>query len=271
MLEYKLRDPTQLPFEILEQAHWRPAEVQLCCKYKPTNAARPEFRRLRKFWRQKEVFFNFALDALLFTLPPEDLAKFGNSISNLGFMEARLFGGYSMALKKIIGVPDFLIADTERCILGEIKVSAGYDYQQFVKYQTFAALSRILDHLPNNFEHVVVVQDDVECAFIKDYEKNWTPKVIGSQLQLDGTLKQEAARIVRENIRTLGSRLNQETVFGRYVQNWDDDDLLTNTAVFTWPEFARKMGESTGRKDLAPFVLSIQNLGMGVVEFDQDC
>ncbi len=74
-------------------------------------------------------------------LNPTELAKFAESLSSLQFNDAFLFGGYCQELKRIIGVPDFVVSDKTSCILGEIKISAKYDITQFVKY--FAPLKEL--------------------------------------------------------------------------------------------------------------------------------
>jgi len=48
MLQFKKRNPVELSFEVLEQAYWRPREVQLCCKYKPSETFEVEYKRLRR-------------------------------------------------------------------------------------------------------------------------------------------------------------------------------------------------------------------------------
>ncbi len=143
MFTLKKRDPTELPFEVLEQAHWRPREVQLCEKHKPEDRKGKEFLRLRNLWRQKEVFINFALNSLLMSLTSKELATLANNLSGRKFSpETGLFGGYSQALKKTIGVPDFILSDGDAAVLGETKLADKFGFDQFVKYQSFAMMCR---------------------------------------------------------------------------------------------------------------------------------
>jgi hypothetical protein len=276
MLILKRRNIAQLPFEVLEQAHWRPREMQLCCKHKPEGANTGEFRRLRKLWRQREINFNFALDALLMCCDPSELSGFASGLSGVDFDKTYLLDGYCQQLKKIIGVPDFVLSDKNNCILGENKVSAVYEFTQFIKYQTFGMLCRSAPGLPNKLMHIIVVPDPSPARFLSDYGKAWSPNILNNDLILDDGDQSHVFTILHENIDLFSNKLQlAKDIKASNVLTTDalkeQASELMQTKVYSWKEFVEIFDRTAERPDLSFASQTLFNLGMGKIEIDLDC
>lgn len=276
MLTLKRRNIVELPFEVLEQAHWRPSEAQLCCQHKPDHSEGPEYSRLRALWRRREVNFNFSLDALLMGLHPSEFSRFASALSGIAFDDTCLFDGYSQELKKIIGVPDLVISDGTNCVLGENKIAAGYEIGQFIKYQTFAMLCRAADSLPSNLVHVIVVQDTEPGRFISDFGKAWRPDLIDSELFLGDEDRSFVLKAMTQNIVAIAKKFNlAKGIRAPNVLTVDSLEAqagkLTRTIVISWHDFVKKFDAETNRPDLQPASRTLLNLGMGNVEIEMSC
>lgn len=266
MLELKRRNLVELPFEVLEQAHWRAREVQLCCKYKTAESDEKEYIRLRRHWRQKEVFFNFSLDALLMALNPTELANVAKAISSLHFKSSFFFSGYCQQLKSIIGVPDFIVSDEYSCVLGEIKIVGKrlYDFDQYIKYQSFAALCRAISHLPKELIHIVVVPDTEPIRFISDYGKNWIPEVKQGELELSQNEKEFVVKKLKENLVEIANKLKERSL-GK------DTCELIPTLILSWNDFIEKFDVAAQRTDLKFASQTLLDLSMGKVTIELNC
>lgn len=267
MLEFKKQNIVELPFEILEQAHWRPREVELCCKYKKPNDGEYEYKRLQRLWRTREVFFNFSLNALLMSLRPSEMAGFAEALSDLRFDSAYLFSGYSANLKKIIGVPDFIIGDETSAILAEIKITAKYDLQQFVKYQTFAMLCKALNYLPDNFSHLIITANLEPNILIKDYRKNWQPELKNNNLLLSINEQEKVLLEMRENISKIKLKADKSLPGNLDLRKLErESKILIPTNVISWKDFTSKFNSSTKRTDLTVASEDLYKIATGKIE-----
>lgn len=262
MLKLKNRNIAELPFEVLEQAHWRPAEAQLCCKYKPATKAMAEYQRLRGHWRQKEVNVNFSLDALLLSLRPGELGRYAQFVSGLDFGDARLVDGYCAELKKVIGVPDFVLSDSVNCILGENKLTASYSREQFVKYQSFANFCYASNELPSQIVHLVIVRDLDPNRFINDIGKSWRPALVNGHLVLDRTDEKSILETVHANVDSHG-RINK--FFN------ENECQLVRTVVLSWSQFLDYFDKATQRPDLRGASERLLEIASGTFDIEPSC
>ena len=257
MFTLKKRDPTELPFEVLEQAHWRPREVQLCEKHKPEDRKGKEFLRLRTLWRQKEVFINFALNSLLMSLTSKELATLANNLSGRKFSpETGLFGGYSQALKKTIGVPDFILSDGDAADIGETKLAAKFGFNQYIKYQSFAMMCRAAQDLPNEFSVTVVVRDKTASRAFSGINQKWNPTInSASTLELDQATQDRAKKTFQTNAKNIAQIWGIGPKFYRSII--DHSGKLVPVQAVSWNEFASTLRNASERPETR---LNIENL-----------
>ena len=79
-LEYRIQSLAELPFMVLEHAHWRPQAAKLRTEDKAklregVGSDAKNYRLLRKAWAREETWINCSLNALLMGLPQAMLAE----------------------------------------------------------------------------------------------------------------------------------------------------------------------------------------------------
>lgn len=198
LLRFRPLSVVDVPFQVLENAYWRPQAAKLHGRHKETLAAVSDTRakqiyeKLQVAWRLEETWINHALNALLLALPADGLGKLlgdiwgGHPVAAPGVAKID-----SAGIASITGDPDFVVVGSEICVLGESKVAAQptshrYGFQQFTKYQLLGSMVSCARDPAFRREpkHVVVVPDLDPSHFCDDHDQ-WRPRLEGSRLVFD--------------------------------------------------------------------------------------
>ncbi len=189
----------ELPFQVLENAHWRPQAAKLQPEMKRKLASAPagtphqgSAQRLWTAWRREETWINHSLSAVLSGIPDRSLGSLMRDLTGLEAWEsphlAKLDSG---GLSGLTGDPDFIVSSADSSVLGESKVAAHakshrYSFEQFTKYQFLGSLLECARDpaLRRSVAHLVLVPDPEPGRFSSDY-KMWRPGVQDGRLIAD--------------------------------------------------------------------------------------
>lgn len=278
-----------VPFWVLEDAHWAPQAAKLHGKHQaslnalPGSADKKTYEKLRLAWTREETWINQSLNALLAALPECVTVelfrpRFDGHDARLPKVE-RL---HSAGIASVTGDPDFIVASDRTRIFGEAKVAAHpknhkYSFRQFTKYMMLGALTQCAraPHLRRQASHLVLVPSADPAAFCGDYSW-WNPSVE------DGSLVVDPARIEPRD-RTWGvadaggwRALVRRTLLSPSVRSRFDVDVaeleallardspvLVPTKVITWEAFlleARRLCKAGGFLGLASAATALGRL-----------
>ena len=251
-----------VPFQVLENAFWRPQAAKLCDKHRGSlksisgPGAEKSYQKLRVAWRREETWINHALNALLASVP--DLS--------LGRVLGEMNGGEALAgpvvstldsggIASTTGAPDFIVMGEKACVLGETKVaaqptSARYSFQQFTKYQTLAAILTCAraPGMRRSPTHLLVVPEIEPQKFCSDSDQ-WRPQARGHRLVVDAkTMKIRDPKGRFSDFATWSAYVRKTLLDKRVLSRCDldtekverlmaaDSPCLVPTYVVTWAE-----------------------------------
>lgn len=265
------------PYAILEHAHWVPFSAGLSEKFRPKQSeSAPDeklFMRLRRLWRNQEVWLSHALECVLLGCGPSLLAEvFGGapaSPDRCGLYQADWPG-----LNRDVGVPDLIVIRDATLYLVEVKSGATaskhrYSRQQHAKYMKFAALAICSNAVAEEHgsplpiskaEHWLLAPPGGIEHNVNDFP-DWRP-VVDREGRL--TIGSEAARrAIEEDIgRFLRAKAaTYELAIERYAGS-----TQTPTKLVPWSEFAgnlSRVAEKGGRPDLVREAVRLEELSEG--------
>ncbi len=180
---------TALPFQVLESAFWRPQAAKLHGRYKASLAEIAADRvtktpeRLRVAWSREETWINHSLSTLLMALPSSLLSALMAEVIGFRCRDEAVVSRLDTPFRKLTGFPDFVVADSAACVLGESKVAAHskshkYSFQQFSKYMTLGAICECATNpeISRRTAHLLLVPTLDAREFCSDWEA-WRPQV----------------------------------------------------------------------------------------------
>lgn len=198
-LRYVAQTLTDLPFLVLEQAHWVPGRAFLREKDKPAlrqrhpDASR-EVDRLRAAWPKSETWLNLALAALFMALPQKLLAAvISQHVGGLAFEKGRVVGLDSTGLGHLVGEPDLVLLNDADVVLIESKVatkanSHRYSFPQLTKYMLLGTVVACAENpdVRRTPYHLLLVPDEDPRLFCDDAPA-WSPQIVDGRLRVDPT------------------------------------------------------------------------------------
>ena len=187
-----------VPFQVLENAYWRPQAAKLCDKHQGSlksisgPGAEKNYQKLRVAWHREETWINHALNALLASLPDLSLGRVLGEMTGGAALAGPVVSTLDSAgIASTTGAPDFIVKGENACVLGETKVaaqptSARYSFQQFTKYQTLAAILTCARArgVSRTTTHLLVVPEIEPQKFCSDSDQ-WRPQVREGRLIVD--------------------------------------------------------------------------------------
>lgn len=186
------------PFQVLENAFWRPQAAKLAPKHRASlaesskGAGTKTYEHLRAAWRREETWINHALNALLASMPDAMLGRFLGDLCNgtrLDASQVSLMDSGGMA--SLTGAPDFVVMGTRTCVLGESKVAAHsashrYSFGQFTKYQMLGAMLTCArdPKMRRSVVHLILSPEPHPEKFCSDRDQ-WHPDVADARIRID--------------------------------------------------------------------------------------
>lgn len=281
-----------LPFEILEDACWKPQALGARRRNEGSSAARKQARiaLLRGKWPKEEIWVNAALDQILAASPPRLLGdafpRFGGSLTGtaLRLQSERV----PTPLRKHVGDPDFVLWDQRQgvLVLGEVKIgatksNARYSFEQFSKYMLYGALVQ-LSGLAKTVTHVVIAPSTEPTEFCNDAE-SWHPKVDGVSGRLSVAPKRMQLGRQKRGYRDFGSwreyareqltdkewmAANGDYTPAAVVELLEGSSapVLVPTYVVTWDRLCGELVRACGEQHaghLVPAIEQLRRLGKG--------
>jgi hypothetical protein len=185
------------PFQVLENAFWRPQAAKLAAKHRESIAETSKpgtktYELLRAAWRREETWINHALNALLASMPDDMLARFlGDQCGGTRLDASQVSMMDSGGMASLTGAPDFIVMGTRTCVLGESKVAAHsashrYSFGQFTKYQMLGAMLTCArdPKMRRNVVHLILSPEPHPEHFSSDWDQ-WRPDVEGARMRID--------------------------------------------------------------------------------------
>lgn len=292
LLRFEPLTVVDLPFEVLENAFWRPQAAKLHGKHKESLAAisnetaKKSYQKLRVAWRREETWINHALNALLASIP--DVL--------LGGLIGELCGGIALdaphlakldagGIPSITGAPDFVVMGRTTCILGESKVAAHaasqrYDFQQFTKYQMLGAILACARDpaIKRDPAHLIVVPDAEPRSFCADHGQ-WRPQVHGRRIAVEpDSIDVRDAKGRFRDFATWRTFVRDTLLDKRVLKRCDLDGdklarltavespILVPTYVVTWADLmgsVRAVSETEGFRNLGHAANKLEGMAYG--------
>lgn len=250
------------PFQVLENAFWRPQAAKLTPKHrdairKASKAAGTKtYEALRAAWRREETWINHALNALLASMPDVMIsAVLGELCGGIRLDATQVSLMDSGGMASLTGAPDFIVRGSRTCVLGESKVAAHsashrYTFGQFTKYQMLGAMLTCArsPEMRRAAFHLILSPEPHPSNFCSDHAQ-WSPEVDDGLMQVDA--RRLAVRDPKERFRDYSTwrRFVRQSLLGTSVNSRCELDAervetlmkaesptLIPTYVATWGE-----------------------------------
>ena len=281
-----------LPFQVLENAFWRPQAAKLHGHHRdsltslPSAAGEKTYQRLRAAWPREETWINHALNALLASVPDAALGRMmGDLCGGIPLDAPQLVQLDAGGIASTTGAPDFVLFAEQTCILGESKVdaqptSARYDFQQFTKYQMLGAIIACAraPAIKRHPAHLLVVPELDPRTFCTDAEQ-WAPRLDDHRLVVDPLnmkLRDRKARF--RDFETWRAFVRRTLLENRVLRRCDldpaeverllaaDTPVLVPSYIVTWTELMRAvrvLSEPAGLRNLTRAATKLEALAYG--------
>lgn len=291
LLRFEPLTVVDVPFQVLENAHWRPSAAKLTEKEKKkmkgkVRGKEKDYQRLRAAWLREETWINHALNALLASVPDRGLARLLGDLCSGTLIDnpelAKLDDG---GISSTTGAPDFIVLGDGSCVLGESKVdahekSARYDFPQFTKYQMLGLIVSCARDpaIRRQAAHLLIVPELSPGTFCKDHQQ-WWPGVDGRRLVVDPArmaIRDKNCRF--RDFNAWRAFVQQTLLADRVLKRCDLDveevknrlavntPVVVPTFVVTWSEMmmvVRRMAENDGLRGIARAATRLEKLAYG--------
>ncbi len=281
-----------LPFQVLENAFWRPQAAKLHGDHRDSLASissaagEKTYQKLRAAWALEETWINHALNALLASVPDGALARLmGGLCGGIPLDAPQLVRLDAGGIASTTGAPDFVLLGEQTCILGECKVdaqpsSARYDFQQFTKYQMLGAILACAraPAIKRQPVHLLVAPELDPATFCRDHQQ-WRPRLDDHRLVVDPSTMEMRDRKARfRDFEAWRSFVRKTLLEDRVLRRCDldpaeverltaaDSPVLVPTYVVTWTELmaaVRALAEPAGLRNLARAATKLDALAYG--------